>query len=239
MNAVNLIPREHRDRRFAVSMSPLTIALLAGLGAVLVAVVLYVSAANSVTSRQNELARLTARTAQAQALSNSLTGNVTAVQQLSSQVANVRQLAGGRYPWPRLLDQIGQLMPVGTGLTSLQAGAASGAVSTVSTASTANTAGSGTETGASAPSSLQLSGCAASQSTVAKTMERLHGVTGVSDVQLASSTENSTSGSSSGANTAGTGSGGCAYPVQFQMSLIFGNAAGAGATGTPTTGATP
>jgi Tfp pilus assembly protein PilN len=238
MNAVNLIPRERRDRRFAVSMSPLTIALLAGLGAVLVAVVLYVSAANSVTARQNELARLTARTAQAQALSNSLTGNVIVVQQLSSQVAAVRQLAGGRYPWPRLLDQIGQLMPTGTGLTSLQAGAASGAAGTAGTAGTASTANT-SGAGASGPSSLQLSGCATSQSTVAQTMERLRGVTGVSDVQLASSSENSTSGSSSGAITAGTGTGGCAYPVQFQMSLIFGNPSGAGATSTSTTGATP
>jgi Tfp pilus assembly protein PilN len=236
MNAVNLIPREHRDRRFAVSMSPLTIALLAGLGAVLVAVVLYVSAANSVTSRQNELARLTARTAQAQALSSSLTGNVAAVQQLSSQVATVRQLAGGRYAWPRLLDQIGLLMPSGTALTSLQSGGAPGAAGT--TGSAAGSAGTSSPS-TSAPTSLQLAGCATSQSTVAQTMEQLRGVTGVSSVQLASSTENSTSGSSSGGSTAGTGSGGCAYPVQFQMSLIFASASGAGATGTSTTGATP
>jgi Tfp pilus assembly protein PilN len=235
MNAVNLIPRERRDRRFAVSMSPLTIALLAGLGAVLVAVFLYVSAANSVTARQNELARLSARTAQAQAVSNSLTGNVTAVQQLSSQVATVRQLAAGRYPWPRLLDQIGRLMPAGTALTSLQSGATPGTPGTASTTATGST-GSGSGATASAPTSLQLAGCAASQSTVAQTMERLRGVTGVSDVQLASSTENSTSGSSSAASTAVAGSATCAYPVQFQMSLVFASASGA--TATSTTGAT-
>jgi Tfp pilus assembly protein PilN len=234
MNAVNLIPRERRDRRFAVSMSPPTIALLAGLGAALVAIVLYVSAANGVTSRQNELARLTASTAQAQALSNSLTGNVTAVQQLSSQVATVRQLAGGRYPWPRMLDQIGRLMPAGTALISLQSGGAPGTPGTASTA--AGSAASGT--GGSAPTSLQLAGCAASQSTVALTMERLRGVTGVSAVQLASSTDLA-GGSSSGTSTAGTGSATCAYPVQFQMSLTFGSPSGAGVTGTSTTGATP
>lgn len=241
MNAVNLIPRERRDRRFAVSMSPQMIALLAGLGAALVAVVLYVSAANGVTSRQNELARLTARTAQAQALSNSLAGNVTAAQQVSSQVATIRQLAGARYPWPRLLDQIGRLMPAGTALTSLQSSGAPGTAGATGTASTTATgsAGSGTGASGSAPSSLQLAGCATSQSTVAQTMDRLQGVTGVSDVQLASSTENSTSGSSSGASTAGTGSATCGYPVQFQMSLVFGNTSGAGATSTSTTGATP
>lgn len=236
MKAVNLIPRENRTRRVAVSTSPQTIALLAGLGAALVAVVLYVSAANTVTARQGDLAHLTARTAQAQALSSSLTSNVVAAQQLSTEVATVRRLAGTRFPWPRLLDQVGQLMPAGTALSSLQSGGTPGAAAGTSAGSAAAGSAAGT---ASAPTNLQLAGCATSQSTVALTMDRLHEVSGVSDVQLASSADNSANGASPAASTTSAAGGTCKYPVQFQMSLVFSGPSGAAASATSTTGVTP
>jgi len=231
MNAVNLIPHESRTRRAAVSTSPQTIALLAGLALALAAVVLYVSAANAVTAKQDELSRLTARTAQTQALSTTFTGSVTAAQQLSSEVATIRRLAGTRFPWPRLLDQIGRLMPAGTALSSLQSGGTPGAAT--------GSPASGAAGSPSAPTSLQLAGCATSHSTVAQTMERLSNVAGVGDVQLASSTENSANGSSSPGGAASAGGTTCPYPVQFQMSLIFGGPSGTAGAGTSTSGVTP
>ncbi len=183
---------------------------------------------------------LTARTAQAQALSSSLTSNVTAAQQLSTEVATVRRLAGTRFPWPRLLDQIGQLMPAGTALSSLQSGGAPGSAAGTAGSSTAGSSTAGSAgSGASAPASLQLAGCATSQSTVALTMDRLRGVSGVSDVQLASSAESSANGASSAGITTSAAGGTCKYPVQFQMSLVFGDPSGAAASATSTTGVKP
>ena len=60
MNAVNLIPRESRPGRLSLTTSPQTLALFAGLTALLVAAFVYVSAANKVTAHRNELAKVTA-----------------------------------------------------------------------------------------------------------------------------------------------------------------------------------
>jgi Tfp pilus assembly protein PilN len=212
MNAVNLIPGDSRRQRRGVSVSRPTLALAGGLLVALIAAVLYVSALNQVTARKSTLARVTASAAAWTAAANSYASFVSAAQQNIQQVADVRQLAAGRFPWSKLLSQIGGLMPRAAALTALTA------TTTPSTTS-----------GAPLPA-VQLSGCAASQSMVAQTMVQLHRVAGVSAVTLSTSADNG-SGSSTG--------GGCPYPVVFQVSLTFGTTAAAtpagASTASPTT----
>jgi Tfp pilus assembly protein PilN len=212
MNAVNLIPSDTRRRRVSVSTSRPTLGVIAGLAAVLVAGVVYVAALNNVTTRQSELAQVSASAASWKAAADSYAPYVQEAQQRTEQLSDVKQLAAGRYQWSQLLSQIGGLTPANAALNTLQATSTPG-------------------TGASAVPvpAVQLSGCAASQSTVAETMDQLHRVDGVSTVTLGSSTDSASTGSSGSTSGSAGGSGSCPFPVQFQVSLVFSTPATAAA----------
>jgi hypothetical protein len=228
MNAVNLIPGDSRSGGPSRSTSRQTLALLAGLAVVLIAALLYVSAANSVTASKAQLARATANAVAWRTVATEFAPYVTASQQRTAQLAAVRQLAAGRFRWSRLLDQIGQLMPAAAALSSLQASAPASTGGTATTTST--------------QPGVQLSGCAASQSTVAQAMQQLRQIDDVSDVTLSSSSDSGTgaaaTGSASSATTTGS-SGGCTYPVQFQISLTFAAASTGAAVATSTNATAP
>jgi Tfp pilus assembly protein PilN len=218
MNAVNLIPSDSRGRRFSLSASPITLGLFAALVVVLAAAVMYVSAANTVTARRAQLARVTAGANEWAAAAGSYTSLAATASQRAAQLADVRQLVSGRYAWSQLLSQLGSLMPANAALSSLTATTTPGATP-------------------SAPPepSVQLGGCAASQSTVANVMDQLRRVTGVAAVTLSTS-------SSTGATS--SGSGGCPFSTTFQISLTFtassstgAAAASASSTTSGTTGA--
>jgi Tfp pilus assembly protein PilN len=218
MNAVNLIPSDSRGRRFSASASPITLGLFAALVVVLAAAVMYVSAANTVTARRAQLARVTAGANEWAAAAGSYTSLAATASQRAAQLADVRQLVSGRYAWSQLLSQLGSLMPANAALSSLTATTTPGATP-------------------SAPPepSVQLGGCAASQSTVANVMDQLRRVTGVAAVTLSTS-------SSTGATS--SGSGGCPFSTTFQISLTFtassstgAAAASASSTTSGTTGA--
>jgi Tfp pilus assembly protein PilN len=225
MTAVNLIPDAGRSGRLTLSTSPQTLALIAGLAAMLIAALLYVSAANNMTARNSELARVSTSAATWQTAASAFAPYVSESQQRAAQLAAVRQLAAARFPWPRLLGQIARVMPATAALSSLQAGTAAGGITSTTT---------------STPSTVQLSGCAASQSAVAQAMQQLGRVDGVSTVVLSSSTDNGSGGTTTGSAssaTATSGGGSCSYPVQFQMSLTLTGAAGSPSAGTSTTAA--
>ncbi len=214
MNAVNLIPKDSRRARRSISISRPTLALFGGMVIVLVAAVVYVSAANTVTARRVELSRVTAAATRWTAAANSYATLAQAAQQRSAQLADVRQLVSGRYAWSQLLSQLGGLMPAASALSSLQA--------------TTTPALQATTTPAASPAdppqpAVQLTGCAASQSVVAQVMQQLQRVNGVTGVTLSSA---------SSADASGTpGAGGCPYPVVFQLSLTFGSSAPSAASG--------
>jgi Tfp pilus assembly protein PilN len=225
MNAVNLIPGDSRSGGLSRSTSRQTLALLAGLAAVLIAALLYVSAAHSVTASKGELARATANAVSWRTVATELAPYVTASQQRTAQLAAVRQLAAGRFRWSHLLDQIAQLMPAAAALSSLQASTPAGSSATATSAST--------------QPAVQLSGCAASQSTVAQAMQQLRHVDGVSDVTLSSSSDSGTGAAAAGSPSSATttSGGGCTYPVQFQIPLTFA-AASTGAAAATSSNAT-
>jgi Tfp pilus assembly protein PilN len=216
MNAVNLIPADSRRRYGTVSTSRQTLALFAGLVLILVAAVLYVSVANDVTARTTELGRVTASANSWKSAAASYGPIVQTSQQRNQELADVRQLAAARFPWEDLLSEVGNVLPTNASLNSLAATAASASSAAGATAST-------TASGTGAPlPSVQLTGCAASQSAVAAAMVALHRVHGVTAVTLSTS--------SGGGSGGPGGGGGCPFPVQFQLSLTFGPAALSGDT---------
>lgn len=201
MNAINLIPADNRRQRVAVATSAPTLALLGGLVLALVAVVLYVGARNDVSTQRTRLARVTAAVSAWSAAASRYGQTVHTSQQHAQELADIRQLANGRFPWSHLLGQLGSLMPAGSALNSMQASTIPGATPAIPPTPT-----------------VQLAGCARSQPLVAQTMVALRGISGVTAVTLSSATD---SGSSSGSG----GAGGCHFPVQFQISLAFAPAA--------------
>lgn len=232
MNAVNLIPADSRKRRGTPTTSRPTMALIAGLLVVLIAAVVYVLAANKVTTRKAELARITANVSSWRVAAASYEKYVKAAQQHTQELADVRQLASARFPWEHLLSQIGGLMPSKAALSTLQA----------TTSATSS---------ASQPPvpAVQLNGCATSQTMVAQTMVQLHRVQGVTAVTL-TSTSSSNAGGAASSNGGANAGGGCPFNVQFQMALTFGASAAASpsssttarsSSGTPATssGSTP
>lgn len=233
MNAVNLIPADARKRRTNVSASPLTLGLIGGLVVILAAAVLYVSAMNDVTARKTELTQVTASVSSWQAAANTFASLEQTAQQRTAQVASVRALADGRFPWSQLLSQIGGLMPAKAALSTLQATAPSASAAT--SATTASTTG----VTAAVPSAVALTGCAQDQNTVAETMVQLRRVSGVSDVSLTSSTDGTSPGTTAATAASGSptgGAGGCPFPVQFQMSLTLApTAAASSSAGTSST----
>jgi Tfp pilus assembly protein PilN len=219
MNAVNLIPSDGRRQRLSVSTSPQTLGVLGGLVLVLVAAVLYISTANTVSSRKSQLAQVTAGVTQWTAAVNSYSSFVATASQRLQDLVVVRQLAASRFPWQQLLGQIATVMPKTAALSSLQATTSSASATTgAATAAPATPAADGAAAGIPA---VQLSGCAASESTVAQTMVQLHRVKGVSDVTLASTSDASTGSSGSSGSSSSGGSGGCPFPVTFQVALTF------------------
>jgi Tfp pilus assembly protein PilN len=209
VRAVNLIPADSRRRAAGVSASPQTLALIGVLALALAGVLLYVATVNRVSDRRTQLAQVTAQAAQARTEAEALAPFIDLSKQRMSQLAAVRQLAAARYPWPRMLDDLARLMPSNASLTSIQA----------------STAGSGTGAAATTTTgpSVQLAGCASTQSAVAHTMDRLRGMSGLTDVALSSSTE--ASGGSSGSGGAAGSGGTCAFPETFQMTLTLASAA--------------
>jgi Tfp pilus assembly protein PilN len=222
MNAVNLIPSDARKRRANVSTSRPTMALIGGLVAVLVAGILYAAAVNNVTTRNSELAQVTASAESWKAAANSYASFVQAAQQRTQQLADVRQLATTRYQWSQLLSQIGGLMPTRAALTTLQA-----------------TTSPGTVASAVPVPAVQLTGCAASQATVAQTMDQLHRVQGVSAVSLSSASSGGASAGAGASSAAPSGGSGCGFPVQFQVSLTFGSSSAAAAATVSAAAAAP
>ena len=233
MKAVNLIPVDARRSGSSVrDAAKPTLALLATLGVALLAVVAYVLVANSVTAKRDVLTGLQAQANAVQRDSAQLQafGDLNALREHS--LATVQALAQTRFDWPKVMSQLSRLVPADVTLTTFD-----GAVNAdLSGAPAPPVTGS---PGASAPTgpTIQLSGCTTSHSAVARMMERMARIDGVTDVQLASSTADPSGATPGGGPVKAAPSGAnsdCGRSKQFQMTLTLAPpSAGAATAGTP------
>jgi Tfp pilus assembly protein PilN len=111
VKAVNLLPERHRPRRASGGRQGSSYAVLGVLGALLLALVVYVLTLNSINSGQDQIAVAKAETEQAQSQSRSLSayGDFAKVKQ--KRVAAVTQLAKGRFDWERLVRELAHVLP--------------------------------------------------------------------------------------------------------------------------------
>jgi Tfp pilus assembly protein PilN len=204
MRAVNLLPEKHRPRRPSGGKSGSSYILLGCLGALVLAVLMYVLTANSINSAKTEIADAKAETAQAQAQTQQLGayGDFAKVKQ--QRVEAVKSLAHGRTDWERMVRELGHVLPDGVWI---QNASASDGSSTSSASAGQDATPSETASTATGPT-LTLQGCSRDQAQVAETLVRLRELQGATDVKLNHSTQPLDTSSGSGSSSSSSSGGG-------------------------------
>lgn len=169
MRPVNLLPASRRIREGGSRPGSAYVAL-GVLGAMLLAVLVYVLTANGLTSKQDELAKVKAETTVAQQRAAALGdfGNFAQIKQ--TREASITQLAQSRIDWERLVRELSRVLPDKVFISSLEAAATKA-----------------DQSGANTGPSLNLTGCAPSNPGVAELLVRLRKLHRASEVTLQSS----------------------------------------------------
>ena len=185
MKAVNLLPPDLRSspkgptptvsagRETAGGPGPFIV--LGALALCVVALAGYVLTANTVKSRESELAGMAARSEATQLEVAKLKPYADFEALAQARIATVRDLATSRFDWEQALRDVSRVLPAEATLASMK-----GTVSS-------ETGGGGNLRGALNVPAIELSGCTSDQTAVAKLMSRLRGIDGVTRVSLSKS----------------------------------------------------
>lgn len=257
MKAVNLVPAEQRQSGFdlagrsggfatAIAVLLLGLALLA---------FMYGSAKHSESKSKSELATVNVELSAVQAQAGRLAPYTSFIAMANQRIQDISGLVEARFDWSHAFRELGRVLPRDASLTSLHgqvgdSGPTSSSASTTGSA-TGSATGSSTPTSATPPGStptFAISGCAASQSEVALTLQRLRLIDGVTDVELQSSAKASTTGgASSGPAAPSAGSCGTTFAATITFTGLpsapptnppspnHGQAAGTGASSSTST----
>jgi Tfp pilus assembly protein PilN len=244
MRAVNLVPSEQRGGGSRTGVA--VYVFLGVLGAIAVGLAALVLTNNQIDHRRAELTKAQVKATAAEAEAKALKPYSDFATLRKNRVETVESLAKSRFDWPRVLHDLSRAMPRSAWVQTF-----SGTVSPGVSAEGGG-GGSGLRSALAVPA-VELSGCATSQTEVARMMTRLRLIEGVTRVSLGSSQKADASGST-GSTGAGGSNGsqnsGCqsANWPQFNVVLFFENSvpatptaptatatAAAGTTTAPTT----
>jgi Tfp pilus assembly protein PilN len=230
MRAVNLLPEKHRPRRPTGGQRGSSYVLLGVLGAVVVAVLLFVLTANSINQAKTDIATAKDEATRANAQAQQLGAYGDFAKVKTERVEAVKQLAGSRMDWERVVRELAHVLPSGVWIQNASASDSAANATAGSTSTSSSTTIPGASASADGPS-LTLQGCATDQRTVADTLVRLREVQGANDVKLEHSAAPveapTTSGGGTPAPAAGSaGSGDCGTTngkpnYEFQASIDF------------------
>jgi hypothetical protein len=235
VRAVNLIPAEQRERRTGYANRSNGVAyIVLGVFAVLsLMALLYGVAKHEVSSKESEAAHYEAEAQRVQAQATSLAPYKSFIAMREGRERAVRELVDTRFDWAHAVAEFGRVLPPGTSIGSLE-----GCVSVPSTTGGGGEAGcsggGGGGGGSSSKSSggavtsatpqgsvprFTMSGCAVSQSTVARMLSDLRLIDGVAGAELTSATKSGAGGGGGGgAGGSTTCQGG---EVSFGAKVIF------------------
>jgi Tfp pilus assembly protein PilN len=199
MRAVNLIPPDlRRGDQVPLRTGPLAYIVVGALALALLGVTLLVLAGNEVSEKKSEVKTLQREDALAKARAESLAPYTQFQAAAEQRVQTITSLADSRFDWPRVMRELGLVLPDDVTLTNLAASASLGE-------------------GGEAPSgvlgpSLELEGCTSSQDAVATFITALKDIDGVTRVGLESSS----------AEEGGSGGGeGCEGKTEFDLVVAF------------------
>jgi Tfp pilus assembly protein PilN len=221
MRAVNLIPVDQRSGQpvgagRSQGAAYAVLALIAGLAIMVYA---YGSAKHEVANRRAQAASIAAEAQRAQASAERLAPYTSFIALREQRTQAVRTLMDSRFDWAHVLHEFGRVLPSQTSIASLSGtiGGSAGVSSSSSSSASSSSASGAAVASATPPGSVPtftLSGCAASQTDVALTLERLRLIDGVKEVTLQSSSSSSSGG--------GGATGGCpAHAPTFSATVIF------------------
>ena len=232
-------------------------AILALLGGVALLALLYGMARHQISSRRAKVVTLNAKVQQIQGAAQRLAPYTSFVALREERVHAVSQLVEARFDWAHAFHELGRVLPNDASVTSLEgsvgsgsesgggsssgssagkgstgaSGSASSAAPSATSASASSGSSSSTVASATPPGSvpaINLSGCATSQAEVARTLNRLRLIDGVSEVTLQSSTKSTSGGSSSSSGSSAKGQ--CSSGPAFTIQLTFEPLPAAGAS---------
>ena len=214
MKPVNLLPAGDRARRRVAAVPNGSYMVLGVLALLLVAAVAYVSTTNGINSKTQDVAKAKQETTEAQARIQRLGAFGDFSQIKATRLASVTDLATARFDWERLMRELALVLPDETFITGAEA-SATGVLD----------AGDPTATGgAPAGPTLNLLGCAKSQTDVAKVMVRLRNLHRAVDVTLAESGEPEVAEAPSGGGVVDQAAGvtdGCGADFKFDVTVVF------------------
>src|SRR4051794_8594552 len=120
MNAVNLLPHKHRPRQATGGGQGSSFLLLRVLGALVIAVLVYVMSVNSINEAKGDITQAQAEAARANAQADALGayGNFAKVKQ--ERVADVKKLAEDRTDWERVVRELAHVLPSGVWITKAE-----------------------------------------------------------------------------------------------------------------------
>ncbi len=198
MRPVNLIPpEERRGDRAALRAGKLSYLLVGGLVAVLAVVGAVVLTGNQVNDRKSELAELEQREAAATAQAEALRPYADFASLTAARTATVTSLAQSRFDWERIFRELALVLPDDVWLTSLNGTVAGGA----------GGEGDSSDNSIAGPS-LAMSGCGKGHDAVARLLQALRDIDGVTRVGLSSSGVTGESGEAAAGGAGGTASSG-------------------------------
>jgi hypothetical protein len=229
MRPVNLLPQRYRAHLPSGGRQGSAYLVLGVLAALLVAVAVYVLTANQVNSRKTDIAKAKAEAAEAEARAAALGPFGKFVTIKETRLASVKQLAGARFDWERLMRELALVLPSGVWLSEVTASATGQATEDGPTgAGSSPPSDSGTSGAADASTaspSVKLVGCATAQPKVAVLLVRLRRLHRALDVQLSESAEeeaeSSDSGSSSDSSAASSTDGCGKRRFKFDATVTF------------------
>lgn len=178
MRPVNLIPpEERRGDRAPLRAGKLSYVLVGVLALVLAAVTLLVVTGNQIDNREAELANLEQQEAAARAQAEALAPYAEFAALTESRVATVTSLAQSRFDWERVMRELALVLPDDVWLTKLSGSAS------------ANSSVGGGSDGASPIDgpSLVMTGCGKGHESVARLLQALRDIDGVTRVGLSRS----------------------------------------------------
>ena len=218
MNAVNLLPDQHRRGSRTGGIANGAYIVVGVLAVLLVMALAYTLTSNQANSRKSDTATVKQEADRAEARSKQLDAFGSFASIKATRTASVEQLATGRFDWERFLRELAAVLPEGSWLQSVDAsvtGDVSGGSGSTSTASS-------TPADANAPKlpAAALKGCTPHQDDVADLMVRLRKLYLVSDVELKSSQR----GDGGGLPTVDN----CGRYFEFELSVTFSSAAPTG-----------
>ena len=196
MRPVNLLPEELRPRqRTRAGRGPAHV-VLGLLGALLVLVAVYAMSLNQVNSHKTDIAHAKSEIerVKAETSASDAFGDFHAIKE--TRLASVKQLAGGRFDWERLMRELALVLPERTWLLGATASTSPNNApgEGVGSSAPAKPATPAASAGASDSPSVHLNGCALDQRDVAVLLVRLRKLHRAEDVDLTESAEESTGG---------------------------------------------